>query len=334
MGGRNMKGYIMALFILVMLFLGVASWVAQSPTEEHSDPDLAQDVETVERDKTSDERVEERPDPPDTPDAEEDAAEPAMPFDEQPDRLAGIAVPDEQMGLDLGEVKNLEALYSELEESFMEGDVEVWQDLRALALNCRTAVTSLAPLEEQAAAVDDPEERAFLHEVLDDLQGLEKPCRNSRLGDPSFASQEEARWLWKAGQAGDRKASRQLLFSPAGAEERFRQYSGEDGEAYRETRRAMADNLRDDCDAEALDSMGVHFNRDSEVTKGLETGRFEDREEEVARQMEAFAHRYAAGQLKDRAQPAREARDAEVRLTPGQEEAAKDEARDMIADCS
>lgn len=140
--------------------------------------------------------------------------------------------------------------------------------------------------------------------------------------------------MWQAGQAGDRKARPRILFSPLGPELRFQQYSGEGGEACRQARELMADNLREDCDAEGLESLGIHMARESPVAQDLETDEFADRDPDVHRQMAAFAHRYAAGRLKDRVQPAREARDPEFSLTPGQEARAREVGKEMISDCS
>ena len=230
-------------------------------------------------------------------------------------------------------ISDVDALYAELVERFEAGDVHAGYQLFELGHHCLLGSMVLHDIDHQLAAANDPETLQGLRETRDKYQAIEGPCSESQLSQANVSTALQSRWLWRSAEAGHVDAMYDVVFGRAipvappsdkgieGADERL---------AYRQR---YARQLREACDSQSLHSLGVHFSRESPVSDGLHLGDHDDVDEATAWQLEGFAHRYAAGHLRDEALPEQAARNPDHPLTPAEEAHAMALAEDLLEQC-
>ena len=230
-------------------------------------------------------------------------------------------------------IDDVDGLRAELDARFEAGDVHAGYQLFELAGMCLLGPMVLHDLDSRLAETNDPEVRQGLIETRDEYQAMAEPCRESELWQGNAAMTERAKWLWRSAEAGHVDAMYDVVFgteipmSPPGE-------MGIDGADERlQFRQDYARQLRESCNARGLHSLGVHFSRESIVTDGLHLGDHDDVDEATAWQLEGFAHRYAAGHLRDEALPEQAARNPDHPLTPAEEAHAMALAQDILEQC-
>jgi len=235
--------------------------------------------------------------------------------------------------LDWHAISDVNALHAELVERFEAGDVHAGYQLFELAEHCLLGPMVMHDIEEQIAAANDPETIQGLQETRDKYQAIEEPCRESELWQANVSMAVQSRWLWRSAEAGHVDAMYDVVFGRSNpvAPPREMELDGEDERLAH--RRGYARQLRQACDDRALYSMGVHFSRNSPVTEGLAFADHPDVDEATARQLEGFAHRYAAAHLQGEGRPAHEARNPDHPLTPAEESRAMGLAEELLDQC-
>jgi len=233
--------------------------------------------------------------------------------------------------LDLKTVEDVAAKYAELKAAFEAGDVHAAYQLYELSFGCSVSPRMIETRRSWLEDETDPNQRESIRRDKRHFEAFNQQCEETEWGQPRMAYEEASQWHWKAAEAGHADAMYRTVFSGMHRSPREGARLSEDEQM--DIRRDYLESLRDACHADALHSMGVHLSRDSAVTADFELQDHWDRDDDSARQMEGFAHRYAAARLREEGRPAEEARIPDQLLTAAEETQAARWAEDMLADC-
>lgn len=230
--------------------------------------------------------------------------------------------------------EDVDRRYATLVEQYESGDESAAHTLYELSRLCMSARRDLSEMREAIDGEPDPEVRQAKESRYDRLKAAQRRCRDSRYGNVVSAVQEYGNWGWRAAEAGYQDAMYDVVFnyrSGSTVPDDW-EVAGNDADILN-LRQRYASALRESCHAPSLQSMGRHMARGSRVADGLYLDAFEDFRDDRARQMEAFAHRYAAAQLNGHERPGHTAREADFALTAAEEMAAAELGTDILSAC-
>ncbi|MEA5446623.1 hypothetical protein VCB98_12420 [Gammaproteobacteria bacterium AB-CW1] len=231
--------------------------------------------------------------------------------------------------LDLAAISDVDARREALIAAHEDGDPQAANKLYQLAEACMR-VHLLDGLKEDIEEEQDPEREQQLRDIHEELSVIKAACLDSELGDFGDAVTERADWTLEAADAGHGDAMYRVVFTGLG---QLPRHDEESQARERALRQGYLDQLREACHADSLYSMGVHLSRESAVTQHFELHEHWDREDDRAMQMEGFAHRYMAAQIKGEGQPEQAARHPDHSLTAAEEAEAVAWARGQLSDC-
>jgi len=260
---------------------------------------------------------------------EQEAGGSAQPGSSRPSSLPETPdAPDDEP--DWTQVSDVDELKAELEAQFDEGDAQAALHLSTLKNLCYAAAVNKERLIARFDDTHDPEERQPLASYLEKLEQLQGPCEDADAISSPPALSDVEKWTWRAAEAGEESAMYSVVFNQHGdpPDELM-----DDDEEQHALRQSFLQELRDQCHADSLQSIGLHMAAGSRVTEDFSLGVEADVPEETARQMEAFGHRYAAASLRGQDEPAAKARHADHPLTPAEERQAQQFGQRLLANC-
>lgn len=231
------------------------------------------------------------------------------------------------------EIDDVDALARSLAAALEDGNGLAGWKLHRLAATCLEShmVPAEIPAERQSRMT--PEQLAEVQARLDRLNTMKGPCQDSSLGDIGYARSVKQEALWEAAQSGHLDSKYRLVFRSYMPGNEPMPSSDEKDMTWQTARREQLNELREACHDRALASIGIHLSRDSDVADGLVRESLEGHDASTSRQIQAFAHRYAAAVLQNDEQPARSARNEDYPLSAHEEQRAVAMGESIVNGC-
>lgn len=231
--------------------------------------------------------------------------------------------------LDWEGIDDVDEVIQSLTSAMESGDKEAAWQLHSLATICMKAAMSPRSVPAELQSTMAPERLAQLEADLERYAVMRQPCSNSEIAAPGQAMSMAREALWQAALEGHPQAQYEAVFNPPPPQGA----SSADQSERLAMRSQMLSDLRDSCHEGALRSIGYHLGRESRVTEGLLRESIAGHDSTTSRQIQAFAHRYAAATLSDNPQPARSARNEDHPLSAFEEQHAVDLGESLLDNC-
>lgn len=234
---------------------------------------------------------------------------------------------------DLTSGQDIDNSLAQLINAFEEGQADAGWKISQLASYCLDAPKKQHVLPNQIDSEVDPERRQELQQTLEFYEQIAEPCENSQLWEADEALRKRSEWAWRSAVSGNVDAIYSVVFEPYTYTQLPTDIGTDDTDDRLALRQSLLSELKKQCHAEGLSSLGVHVSRETSIVAELDLEDIPGVDGKTARQMHGFAFRYVAAQIDQKERPAHSARDSQHPLTAGEEAQAVALAEDILGSC-